>query len=123
MDFYFISNFDLLVVLAIIIFNILFWKKKSNTGIGCAIGFLLMIVLPLISQFEEIQRYTADKEIVDSFELLYTYLKFPFYWTVGFIQVLILQLKNGKKKGASIMNGIKMLYLQAEAAWEIWNEE
>ena len=31
-------------------------------------------------------------------------------------------VKNGKKQGASTMNGLKMLYLQAEAAWEIWNE-
>ncbi|MEM8525384.1 MAG: shikimate dehydrogenase [Bacteroidota bacterium] len=31
-------------------------------------------------------------------------------------------LKNGKNQGASIMNGLKMLYLQAEASWEIWKE-
>lgn len=31
-------------------------------------------------------------------------------------------LRNGKKQGASIMNGLNMLYLQAEASWEIWNE-
>ncbi|MEM1327356.1 MAG: shikimate dehydrogenase [Bacteroidota bacterium] len=31
-------------------------------------------------------------------------------------------LQQGKKQGASIMNGLKMLYLQAEAAWKIWNE-
>jgi len=31
-------------------------------------------------------------------------------------------LKNGKKQGTSIKNGLDMLYLQAERAWEIWNE-
>ncbi|MEL6719798.1 MAG: shikimate dehydrogenase [Bacteroidota bacterium] len=31
-------------------------------------------------------------------------------------------LKFGKKQGASTMNGLKMLYLQAEAAWKIWQE-
>jgi shikimate dehydrogenase len=30
-------------------------------------------------------------------------------------------LQQGKKQGASIMNGLKMLYLQAEASWRIWN--
>lgn len=30
-------------------------------------------------------------------------------------------LKNGKAKGASICNGLKMLELQAEKAWNIWN--
>ncbi len=30
-------------------------------------------------------------------------------------------LKNGKKKGAIIKNGLEMLELQAEKSWEIWN--
>lgn len=30
-------------------------------------------------------------------------------------------LQNGKKQGASIKNGLEMLELQAEKAWEIWN--
>ena len=32
-------------------------------------------------------------------------------------------LKNGKARGASIQNGLKMLELQAEKAWEIWTAE
>ena len=30
-------------------------------------------------------------------------------------------LKNGKKRGAAIKNGLEMLHLQAERAWSIWN--
>lgn len=30
-------------------------------------------------------------------------------------------LKNGKKKGAAVKNGLEMLELQADASWEIWN--
>lgn len=30
-------------------------------------------------------------------------------------------LKNGKEKGATICNGLSMLELQAEKAWQIWN--
>lgn len=30
-------------------------------------------------------------------------------------------LKNGAEKGAATHNGLKMLYLQAEKAWSIWN--
>ncbi len=30
-------------------------------------------------------------------------------------------LKKGKEKGACIKNGLEMLHLQAEKAWEIWN--
>jgi len=32
-------------------------------------------------------------------------------------------LKKGEEQGATIKNGLEMLYLQAEAAWEIWNSE
>lgn len=32
-------------------------------------------------------------------------------------------LKNGAAKGAATHNGLKMLYLQAEKAWSIWNYE
>jgi shikimate dehydrogenase len=30
-------------------------------------------------------------------------------------------LKEGKEKGAQIINGLRMLHLQAERSWEIWN--
>lgn len=30
-------------------------------------------------------------------------------------------LSRGKEQGAHIQNGLEMLYLQAEAAWELWN--
>ncbi len=32
-------------------------------------------------------------------------------------------LRRGESKGAAIKNGLEMLHLQAEKAWEIWNEE
>ena len=32
-------------------------------------------------------------------------------------------LKNGKIKGATIKNGLEMLHLQAEKAWDIWNKK
>ena len=31
-------------------------------------------------------------------------------------------LKNGKEQGAQVKNGLEMLQLQAEKAWEIWND-
>jgi shikimate dehydrogenase len=32
-------------------------------------------------------------------------------------------LKAGKERGCSIINGLKMLYSQADRSWEIWNAE
>jgi shikimate dehydrogenase len=30
-------------------------------------------------------------------------------------------LKRAKQKGAAIKNGLEMLHIQAEKAWQIWN--
>jgi shikimate dehydrogenase len=32
-------------------------------------------------------------------------------------------LKKGREQGAKTKNGLEMLYLQAEEAWKIWNEQ
>ena len=32
-------------------------------------------------------------------------------------------LSKGKERGATIINGLQMLHMQAERSWEIWNEE
>lgn len=32
-------------------------------------------------------------------------------------------MQKGKAQGATVMNGLEMLYGQAEAAWKIWNEQ
>ena len=31
-------------------------------------------------------------------------------------------LRLGKERGAVVLNGLKMLYRQAEKSWEIWND-
>jgi shikimate dehydrogenase len=31
-------------------------------------------------------------------------------------------MRNAKAKGATVMNGLSMLQLQAEKSWEIWND-
>lgn len=51
-------------------------------------------------------RYISDKHLL--FDLIYNPAKTAF-------------LKTGESYGASICNGLKMLELQAEKAWEIWN--
>jgi shikimate dehydrogenase len=34
---------------------------------------------------------------------------------------MTLFLKKGSEQGATVKNGLEMLHLQAEKAWEIWN--
>ncbi|MBE0423514.1 MAG: shikimate dehydrogenase, partial [Lutibacter sp.] len=51
-------------------------------------------------------QYLSDKHLL--YDLIYNPAETKF-------------LQNGKKHGASIKNGLEMLELQAEKAWEIWN--
>lgn len=51
--------------------------------------------------------YLSDKHLL--FDVIYNPEKSTF-------------LKKGEQKGATIINGLKMLELQAEKAWEIWNK-
>jgi len=52
-------------------------------------------------------RYLTEKHLL--FDLIYNPEKTAF-------------LKAGEKRGATILNGLKMLELQAEKAWRIWNK-
>ena len=52
--------------------------------------------------------YLSDKHIL--FDLIYNPLKTLF-------------LQKGEDKGATIVNGLRMLELQADKAWDIWNSE
>ncbi|GAB2779927.1 shikimate dehydrogenase [Rhabdobacter roseus] len=46
-----------------------------------------------------------------------------FLYDLVYNPVETLFLKKGAEKGAITQNGLKMLYLQAEKAWEIWNND
>lgn len=45
-----------------------------------------------------------------------------FFYDLVYNPLETLFLEQGKLRGAKTMNGLKMLHLQAEAAWKIWNE-
>ncbi len=45
-----------------------------------------------------------------------------FFYDLVYNPLETLFLAQGKLRGAKTMNGLKMLHLQAEAAWKIWND-
>ncbi len=85
--------FDLILIIVLIFFNYCFWKKFSifNNCLPSAIFFALFgIVLPLISIFIEVQVNSSPGD--DSFNLLYVYFRFPVYWVIGIIQLIIISI-------------------------------
>ena len=96
-----IGYFDYLILAILIIFNVKFWTLEIK-GYGCAIGLVLFgIILPIISMMIEITRVQNSTGIMDNFEVLYTYLKFPIYWILGVIQFILFAVRmsyQNKKK-------------------------
>ena len=89
-----IGYFDCIIFIVLVILNIVFWKKKFTSCLAYGIIILLFgIIFPAISSFIDIKAYISNKEIVDNFELLHNYFKFPLYWGIGLLQLLILRFK------------------------------
>lgn len=86
-----IGYFDYIIIGILIILNIKFWKKEINGKIGCLVGGLLFgFFLPFVSMIVELQ---IVGEWMDSFEVAYTFLRFPTYWIIGIIQIIIVGIK------------------------------
>ena len=48
-----------------------------------------MIIIPYISNAIEINNVHKKFEIVDGFNLLYTILKIPIWWTIGIVEYVL----------------------------------
>lgn len=90
--------FDLVLIVFLIFLNYRFWKKFSifNNCLPAAIFFASFgLVLPIISMIVEIQLYSNPAD--DSYNLLYTYFRFPLYWAIGLIQLIVIGFRVNKK--------------------------
>lgn len=75
--------------------------------------YTIIINTTPLGTFPETEKYPAiPYEFIHSGHLLYDLIYNPAETTF---------LKKGKEQGAVVKNGLEMLELQAEAAWEIWN--
>ncbi len=90
-----INIFDIIIILLLVIINYIYWKNKYSRF--CLFFFLCILfyglIFPLISIEVEFILYGPKKdEIFDAFTMAYVYLKFPFYWILFVLQLIILRL-------------------------------
>lgn len=80
-------------------FVLYFLHKKRGFELNKVItGVLLLIIIPLISAKIELAHVHDKFEIVDGFNILYVYLKFPVWWLIGILNLyLINTYYRGKK--------------------------
>ena len=94
--------FDYAIFGILIIVNVLFWKRTFAIKTGCIVGLIIFgLILPSISAVVEINNYqdfSEGKPFSDKFEILYTLYRFPIYWSVGILQIVLLAIKNRELK-------------------------
>ena len=91
-----IGYFDYVVIGILIFVNIKYWKTNIEKKVGCILGGLMFgFLLPFISMIIELQ---IVGEWMDSFEVVYTILRFPTYWIIGIIQIIIIGIKLSIKR-------------------------
>jgi len=99
------GSIDISIFIILIIVNIVAFRKLKNRELGCIIILILVllygIILPVISQVVEISRVVEINGVDDSFTLLYTYLRYPIYWFLGFIQLIMIVIFNNSPKNHS----------------------
>ncbi len=110
-----IGVFDILVICGVIFLNYHFWKEKPLKisewillSICCLI--LFSVVLPFVSSAAEraLFNWFNKEEIVDGFEGLYIFLRWPSYWVLGFFELLYLLLITfGARNITSVSSGLE----------------
>lgn len=83
--------FDYILFFILITVNIIFWRKKVvwSTMLVLIVVFFV-ILFPITSSGIELERIKKNDGMMDNFEGLYVYLKFPIYWMCGIFQILLL---------------------------------
>lgn len=97
--------FDFLIIGMLLIGDFYFWKSKKILKINWVtliIWFLLFFVaLPYLSSKYEF--WVANKKYdgeADSFNFWYIYFKWPIYWIIGLLEIMIIVNSNRRvKKG------------------------
>ena len=97
-----IGCFDYLIFGILVFLNVKYWKTNFEEKAGCIlVGLIFGLLLPLVSMIVELQ--IAD-EWMDSFEVVYTFLRFPIYWIIGIIQMIIIGIRLSRKPDEETKN-------------------
>ena len=94
-----LGYFDYFIIFTLIVLNIYLCRKIINSEIIWKIIISLLIPIPVISMIIEIEQVEKMQgTAMDNFELLYTFLKFPIYWTIILLQITLIWVKKVIRK-------------------------
>lgn len=95
------NYFDIIILVVIVITDLLIWKyrpiKKLDWKLLTVVFLLLFIVVPYISTKIEQYQVHQTEEMIDGFNLLYIFFKYPIWWTIGIIEIMTIRRLIKKK--------------------------
>lgn len=90
-----IGYFDIAIVFLLIIGDIIIWKypliENFDWKIITITILLLFALIPYISTKVERFDIKNAEEMIDGFNLLYIFFRYPLWWTLGTIEILTLK--------------------------------
>lgn len=85
--------FDIFLLFLLIALNIIIWKYdilKSVTWKISIPGFLLLFFFfPMLSTKVEVNNVYSHFKVVDGFNLLYIWFRWPTWWILGIIEMIV----------------------------------
>jgi hypothetical protein len=88
------TYFDLSILLLIISLDISILSKKRKVKLSnltiMLFAIFFLFILPYLSTELKSHLVHSRNEVVDGFNLLYLWLKWPIYWLVGAIELIFL---------------------------------
>lgn len=86
--------FDLLVLAAVVLLDLLLWRyrlpKKMDWKVVAGCLLLFVVVIPMYAARIEAANAKRESLVIDGFELLYVWLRWPLWWIIGTVELLVL---------------------------------
>jgi len=93
-----LGQYDNYILGAILLINGIIWISKIEVQFNWKVNVLLIIlfgfVLPYLSALLERQYVYETHEMVDGFNLLYLFFRWPTYWVIGFFEFSFLKIRS-----------------------------
>lgn len=91
----FFGKFDFFVLFLILIFNLFYYYNiriiKLHTSIYILFFIIIILIIPYVSGVIEARNAVKLNGIVDGFNLVYCFFRFPIWWLIGFGELIIIQ--------------------------------
>jgi len=94
--------FDFIIIALLILFNLFVHKtdyiRKFNWLLITVLVILFLIIIPYFSAEFERKQVVKQYELVEGFNLIYLFFRFPVWWIIGLFELITIKLIFRRKR-------------------------